>query len=74
MAVIIPVDQLEPAFTNAMQALFDYYKVDSPTIGSAIKRWHEHYDCYLFHDAFYSWESVGFKNEQQMSWFILKWS
>lgn len=72
MAIIIPVNQLQPAFQNAMNHLYGEAQVK--TVGEAVREWRKHFDCYLLHDADFVWESVGFKDERQMSWFLLKWS
>ena len=74
MAVIIPIEQLEPAFNNAMEELRHQYRSEVVTVGSAARKWKEHYDCYLFHDALFNWESIGFKDNEQHAWFVLKWS
>jgi hypothetical protein len=72
MATIVPVSQLQPAFDNAMDQLIR--AADVKTVGDALRKWKEHYDCYLIHDSDFVWESVGFKDEEQLSWFMLKWS
>lgn len=74
MAVIIPVEQLAPAFENAMDDLRRNNIEGFRTVGHMMAAWKKYYDCYLLHDQFYNWESVGFKNEEQFTWFMLKWS
>ena len=74
MTKIVPVDQLQPAFDNALLTLQRTHIHECRTVGSLVRAWKEHYDCYLLHDQFYVWESVGFKDEHQLTWFLLKWS
>lgn len=72
MAIIIPVDQLQPAFRNALDHLYGNGQLS--TVGQTVREWRTHFDCYLLHDKEWNWEAVGFKNEQQHTMFILKWS
>lgn len=71
MAKIVPVDQLQPAFKNALNHLYEEHRM--VTVGEAVKMWRTYYDCYLLHDKDWVWESVAFKNEEQLAWFMLKW-
>lgn len=72
MATIVPVNQLQPAFKHALDHLYNEHRM--VTVSEAVRKWKEHYDCYLFHSKDWAWESVGFKNEEQQLMFILKWS
>ena len=78
MAKMVPVDQLYPAFDNAMVHLYlkmkQTYSSDKITVGNTLKEFKQEFDCYLMHGQDWEWDAVGFKNEEQLSWFILKWS
>ena len=78
MAKIVPVEELQPAFKNAMVHLYHECARRHPTetisIGSTIRHFKEEFDCYLFHDKNFDWESVGFKNDEHQLMFLLKWS
>jgi hypothetical protein len=78
MAKIVPVEELQPAFKNAMAHLHHECARRHPneaiTIGSTINYFKEEFDCYLFHGNNFDWESVGFKNDEQQLMFMLKWS
>lgn len=72
MAKIVLVEDLQPAFDNAMDQLVR--ETDTKTVGDALRKWKEYYDCYLIHDSDFVWESVGFRNDEQFAWFVLKYS
>lgn len=78
MAKIVPVIELQPAFDNAMDYLHNRmqqtYSSDKITVGNTIKEFKQEFDCYLMLNKDWDWDVVGFKDEKQMSWFILKWS
>lgn len=72
MAKIVPINQLQPAFQNAMDHLLRETEIVS--VAEVLREWNKHFNCYLLHDSDFVWESVGFKDEEQISWFMLKWS
>ena len=78
MAKLVSVNQLQPAFDNAMDYLYarmkQTYSSDRITVGATIKEFKQEFDCYLMHGQDWEWDVVGFKDEQQLSWFMLKWS
>ena len=78
MAKIVPINQLQPAFDNAMVHLHlkmkQTYSSDRITVGNTINEFKKEFDCYVLLGKDWEWDVVGFKDEQQMSWFILKWS
>lgn len=78
MAKLVPVNQLQPAFDNAMDYLYarmkQTYSYERITVGATIKEFKQEFDCYLMHGQDWEWDVVGFKDEQQLSWFMLKWS
>ena len=72
MAKIVPIEELQPAFENAMWNMLR--ETDANSVSEVIKEWHKTYNCYLLHDSDFNWESVGFKNDEQELMFVLKWS
>lgn len=78
MAKLVPVNKLQPAFDNAMDHLYlkmkQTYSSDRITVGNTMNEFKQEFGCYLMHGQDWEWDVVGFKNEEQMTWFMLKWS
>lgn len=78
MAKIVPINQLQPAFDNAMDHLYSRMKQthssDRITVGNTMNEFKQEFGCYLMHGQDWEWDVVGFKDEEQMTWFMLKWS
>ena len=78
MAKLIPVNQLQPAFDNAMDHLYrvmkQTYSSDRITVGATMNEFKKEFNCYLMHGQDWEWDVVGFKDEEQFTWFMLKWS
>ena len=78
MAKIVPVQELQPAFDNAMaylhRKLAHQYPTDTISMGKAANYFREEFDCYALWDQTWSWDVVGFKNDEQHMMFVLKWS
>ena len=73
MAKIVPVKELEPAFSNAMRALISECGPDIMTMANTMAQWQKHYNSYILHDENFGWEVVAFKSEQDQVMFMLKW-
>lgn len=78
MARMVSVDQLQPAFDNAMDHLYrrmsETFSSDRITVGATVREFNKEFDCYLMHDSDFEWDVVGFKNDEQQLMFMLKWS
>lgn len=73
MAKIVPVKELEPAFSNAMRALIAECGPDIMTMSNTMNFWTNKYGSYILHDENFGWEVVAFKSEQDQVMFMLKW-
>lgn len=75
---MVSVDQLQPAFDNAMVHLYlkmkKTYSPDRITVGNTVREFKQEFDCYLIHGKDWEWDIVGFKNDEQHMMFVLKWS
>lgn len=78
MAKLVPVSELQPAFSNAMDYLYRKLSQGHPNevfaMGKTANRFKEEFDCYAMWDQDWNWDVVGFKNDEQHVMFVLKWS
>lgn len=78
MSRIVSIDELQPAFDNAMDHLYrrmgETFSKDRITVGETVRFFNREFDCYLMHDSNWDWDVVGFKNDEQHLMFVLKWS
>lgn len=78
MAKLVPVADLQPAFSNAMdhlhRKLMHSHPHETITMGVAANHFKEEFDCYAMWDQAWNWDVVGFKNDEQHLMFVLKWS
>lgn len=75
MAKLVPVQDLQPAFNNAIAYLNrEMRQNEIVSMGQLANRFKEEFDCYAMWDQAWNWDVVGFKNDEQHMMFVLKWS
>lgn len=78
MSKLVPVQELQPAFDNAVEYLHrklaHAYPSELMTVGNFARHFKEEFDCYALWDSNFNWDVVGFQNEEQHMMFVLKWS